>query len=335
MRLAASFVRELSVTDPRALAQELDHVTQPVVLRGLAAHWPLVRAALVSDEMAIAYLRRFYAGATVGAWRGAPDIGGRFFYNDDFSGFNFVAEHCKLDLLLSELAAHLDKAQPPAIYVGSTTVDTCLPGLRVENDLELGARESLMSIWIGNRTRIAAHYDLPDNLACVAAGRRKFTLFPPGEIDNLYVGPLDFTPAGQPISLVDFAKPDFGRFPRFSAALKNAQQAELGPGDAILIPSMWWHHVEASSNFNVLMNYWWRESPAFMDSPMNALMLAIMSVRDLPTAQREAWQALFRYYVFEATSAEHIPPHARRMLAPLDGDTARMLRAQLLNRLNR
>ena len=143
MRLAASFVRELSVTDPRALAQELDHVTQPVVLRGLAAHWPLVRAALVSEEMAIAYLRRFYAGATVGAWRGAPEISGRFFYNEDFSGFNFVAEHCKLDVLLTELAAHLDNAQPPAIYVGSTTVDTCLPGLRAENDCPSKAKTNL------------------------------------------------------------------------------------------------------------------------------------------------------------------------------------------------
>jgi hypothetical protein len=239
--------------------------------------------------------------------------------------------------VLDEIARHRGAARPPAIYVGSTTVDTCLPGLRAENDLNLGERQPLVSVWIGNRTRIAAHHDLPDNLACVAVGHRRFTLFPPEELDNLYVGPLDFTPAGQPISLVDLARPDFERFPRFADALNRARVAELGPGDAIFIPSMWWHHIEALDALNVLVNYWWRQSPAYMDSPMNALMLAIMSVRDLPPEQRKAWQNLFRRYVFEAdeSTAGHIPERARRVLAPLDDIAARELRARLLQRLNR
>jgi len=216
-------------------------------------------------------------------------------------------------------------------------VDTIFPTFRAENDIDLGARDALMSIWIGNQTRIAAHYDMPDNIACVAVGRRRFTLFPPDQLNNLYVGPLDFTPAGQPISLVDFARPDYDRFPRFAEAVKHAQVAELGPGDAIFIPSMWWHHIEALEPLNVLCNYWWRQSPDYMDTPTHTLMQALLSIRDLPPVQRKVWQELFRHYVFEAdeqTSA-HIPPAARRALAPLDENAARTLRAQLLKMMNR
>jgi hypothetical protein len=74
-----------------------------------------------------------------------------------------------------------------------------------------------------------------------------------------------------------------------------------------------------------------------MDSPMNALMLAILTVRDLPPAQLAAWRNLFRHYVFEADerTAAHIPAQARRVLGRLDPEAARELRARLLQRLNR
>jgi hypothetical protein len=331
-------VAELRGLTPRDLNDRILTSTQPLLLRGLVGHWPMVRAALASQEEATTYLKRFYAGAPVVAMLGLPDIGGRFFYNDDLSGFNFRPVHAPLDGVLAELEAHRDEERPPAIYVGSTTIDTFLPGLRAENDIDLGGgREPLASIWIGNRTRIAAHYDAPDNLACVTAGRRRFTLFPPDQLANLYVGPIDFTPAGQAISLVDLHAPDFERFPRFAEALEHAQVAEMEPGDALFIPSMWWHHVEALEAFNVLVNYWWRQSPHYIDTPTSALMYAIMTIRDLPPAQRKAWEGLFRHYVFEQddATAAHIPPAAQRMLAPMTEDMTRAIRAQLLKRMNR
>jgi hypothetical protein len=94
--------------------------------------------------------------------------------------------------------SHRDAAQPPTIYVGSTR--STLPARLPPERSAAGGARALASIWIGNRTRIAAHYDLPDNVAVVAAGHRRFTLFPPEQVRNLYVGPVDFTrrPAGQP-----------------------------------------------------------------------------------------------------------------------------------------
>ena len=330
-------IREMAGADPRALPDAVLESTEPVVLRGLAAAWPVVRAARESQESATSYLRRFYRDATVLVMSGDPAIGGRFFYNEDLSGFNFKLHRTRLDGVLGELARFAGDADPPSIYVGSTTIDTVLPGFRAENGFNFGPRQPLASIWIGNRTRIAAHHDLPDNLACVVAGHRRFTLFPPEQIENLYVGPLEFTPAGQPISLVDFARPDFERFPRFAEARKAARMAELGPGDAIFIPSMWWHHIESLDAFNMLVNYWWRQSPAYMDSPIGALMLALMTVRDLPPAQRAAWEHLFQHYVFQASdqTAAHVPEQAQRALGALDENLVRELRANVLARLNR
>jgi len=259
------------------------------------------------------------------------------FYNDDLSGLNFRQEQIPLGMVLDTLLKYAGHPSPPMIYVASTTIDTWLPGFRNDNDLPLEGRDTLASIWIGNRTRIAAHQDVPDNIACVVAGRRRVTLFPPDQLRNLYIGPLDFTPAGQAVSLVDFAAPDLERFPRFAEAMRHAQVAELEPGDAVLIPSMWWHHMEGLEPFNVLVNYWWRDVPDWMDTPMNVLMYALMTLRDLPAHERDAWKDVFRHYVFEADAdtAGHIPEQARRLLAPLDEARARELRARLLKRINR
>lgn len=337
MAAVADDIRTLDGADPRALPDDVLTSTRPVLLRGLVRDWPMVRAAQQGAKAAIDYLRAVDPGTTVDVMVGAPTIGGRFFYNDDLSGFNFHRERAPLSAMLAAMQRHLDDPAPPALYVGSTTIDTALPEFRRHNDVDLGARDPLASIWIGNRTRIAAHQDVPDNLACVAAGRRRFTLLPPDQLANLYVGPIDFTPAGQAISLVDFTAPDLGRFPRFADALAQAIVVELDPGDAVFIPSLWWHHVEALDAFNVLVNYWWRHSPAWMDSPMNALMLALMSLRDLPPHERDAWRDIFEHYVFapDASTADHIPDAARRVLGPLDANTARELRARLLKRLNR
>nr|WP_314546538.1 cupin-like domain-containing protein [uncultured Massilia sp.] len=329
-------VREIGV-HAGAIPDELLRATEPYIVRGLARDWPLVQAARTSHEAGDAYLRRFYGDTTVHVLLGHPAIAGRFFYNEALDGFNYQSVRARLDGILDELKVQAGQERPGAIYVGSTTIDTALPGLRSENDIDLGGRDALASIWIGNRTRIAAHYDLPDNIAVVAAGHRRFTLFPPDQLSNLYVGPIDFTPAGQPISMVDFHAPDWERYPRFRTALEHAQVAELGPGDALFIPSMWWHHVEALDRFNILVNYWWRQSPDWMDTPTNSLMLALLTMRELPPAQRRAWQEMFRHYIFEPDEANlaHIPEGSRYALAPLDENGARILRGQVLKRINR
>ena len=322
--------------------EELMQAGEPVLLKGLAGQWPLVSRGRQSAAAAIDYLGGFHNGRTVAAYLGSPEIRGRYFYNDDLSGLNFESRRLPLDEILGMLSQHLDEPEPPSIYVGSTTIDACLPGLRAHNDLHFAhpmfeGNAPLASIWIGNRSLASAHYDAPNNLACCAVGRRRFTLFPPEQIDNLYPGPLSPTPGGQAVSLVDFSNPDFERFPRFRDALETAQVADMEPGDGLFYPSLWWHQVEALDAFNVLVNYWWQTSPRFMGSPMNVLQHALLSLRDRPPQERKAWKAIFDYYIFDDPQKPraHLPEHAWDTLGPLDETAARRLRAMLLNKLNR
>jgi hypothetical protein len=178
---------------------------------------------------------------------------------------------------------------------------------------------------------------MSNNIACSLVGTRRFTLFPPEEAANLYPGPLEPTPGGQVVSMVDLHAPDFSRYPRFKQALAAAQIAELEPGDVLFYPALWWHEVEALAPFNVMINYWWNTSPAFMDTPQNTLLHALLSLRDRPESEKRAWQQLFDYYVFGPPDRPraHLPERAQGNLAPMDEMKARRLRAYLLQRLNR
>ena len=312
---------------------------QPAILKGLVAGWGLVRAGLHSDEQAMRYLRSFYNGKAVGYSVGEPQIAGRLFYNDGMTELNSTVRRDRLDEVLAKIGAHRDDERPPTYYVASLLIDSVLPGFRADNDLAFSAHgvEAPPAIWIGNRTIATCHYDAPNNLACCAVGRRRFTLFPPEQIFNLYPGPLEPTPGGQAVSVVDFSDPDFARHPRFRAALDAGQTAEVEPGDAVFIPSMWWHHVEGLSTFNTLVNYWWSTSPAFVPTPMHALYHALWSIRDRPEREKAAWRNVFEYYVFgpRERAGEHLPAPARGVLGPLDDDRARQIRAMLINKLNR
>jgi hypothetical protein len=312
---------------------------QPAVLKGLVKDWELVRAGLRSDRDAMKYLLSFYNGRMLFASFGDPKIAGRLFYNEDFTQLNFVSRRALLSEVLRGIEDHLQDERPPTHYVASTLIDGCLPGFRKDNDVDLTAygHDPIASIWIGSRTIASAHFDALNNLACCAVGKRRFTLFPPEQISNLYPGPLEPTPGGQAISLVNFSDPDFDRFPRFREALAAAQVFDLEPGDAVFIPSMWWHHVEALSPFNTLVNYWWSPVPKFMPSPMHALYHALWTLRDRPEREKQAWKHVFDYYVFGPgeRAGEHMPEHARGLLAPIDDLKARQIRAMLLNLLNR
>src|SRR3569833_2823224 len=162
-------------------------------------------------------------------------------------------------------------------------------------------------------------------------------MFPPDQIAKLYVGPLDLTPAGQSVSLVDVRNPDLSRFPRFAAAREVAEVADLGPGDAVYVPALWWHHVEALDDFNVLVNYWWREVPEFFDSPSSSLLHCLLTIKSLPPEQRARWKTVFDYLIFQtdAPALEHLLFVVCGFFGELTEPNAERIRALRINSLSR
>lgn len=333
--------REIEVEAPDAVPYaELLEAGQPTIIKGLASHWPLVQKQ--TPRLAADYLGSFYQGRPVVVFIARPELKGRFGYTPDATQLDFKSDRGSLHDYLDLILAHLDDGEAESWYMGSTDVDLFLPGFRKGNDLVLNhpmfeSNPPMVSAWIGNRTTALAHHDMSHNIACCLVGRRRFVLFPPEQVANLYPGPLEPTPGGQVVTMTDIDAPDFERFPRLRDALAAAEVAMLEPGDALFYPAMWWHQVNALESFNVMVNYWWNTVPDYMDTPQNTLLHGLLSLRDRPEQEKRAWRAMFDYYVFgeAGRAAAHLPEAARGNLAPLDDIKARRLRAYLLRRLNR
>jgi hypothetical protein len=274
----------------------------PVVLRGLVRDWPAVRHNTENRSKLLSYLRELDQGIPLYTVVGDPAIGGRFYYGEQLQGANFGKVGSPLSSTLDHLLRLEHMPAPPAIAIQAAPVNEALPGFTRDNAMALLDGRTEPTFWLGNRALVAPHFDVHDNIACVVSGRRRFTLFPPEQINNLYVGPILDAPGGVPISRVDIRKPDFERFPRYREALDSALQAELDPGDALYIPAPWWHAVESLDGINLLVNYWFAGVGESGFSPKLSLLHSILSLVDLPTAQRKGWGSFFNYYLFSDAS---------------------------------
>lgn len=331
-------VREWRSVDAALFRSEIVPLRRPAILRGIAADWPAVTAARRSPEALCAAVGATDLGKPVPTFLGPPQIKGRFWYREDMRGLNYQQRFAPLGELLQMLLRLKDEATPPSFYAGAVPISENCPDFARDHRLDLPGDGAVARLWVGNRATVSTHFDMSENIAVVVGGRRRFTLFPPEQVKNLYVGPFDFTFAGPPVSMVDLRAPDLERYPRFAEAVPFAEEAELEPGDAIYIPYMWWHHVEALDAINVLVNYWWDlHQRHWQGSPFKTLMHAIMSIRDLPERERDVWRAWFDHYVFGDGhgAVDHIPVERRGPLSAMTPETAQMVKRFVIEELQR
>ena len=175
------------------------------------------------------YLVAFDNGSPVDAILMPPQARGRISYNDAMDGFNFVRNRLSVSAIVEQLSRYALFEDPPAVAVQSALISACLPGFTVENRLAILDPAVAPRIWIGNRVTVPAHFDESQNVACVVAGRRRFTLFPPEQVANLYIGPLDYAPTGAAMSMVNFRRRISGNFPDSRMHSRRRSSRTSGP----------------------------------------------------------------------------------------------------------
>ena len=330
--------REIAGSDlkgPEPFLREVVAHCQPVVMRGLIAHWPVVQAGLSSAASFKDYVLQFDNGGQADAFFGTAQIAGKYYYSDDLRGFNFERKRMSFAAALTTIVSTLDQRDAPSIYMGSIPTEDYLPGFAAQNALPVLAPRVGGRIWLGHPSNVSAHYDVFENVACVVAGRRRFTLYAPETLGKLYVGPIDNTMAGQPVSLAAAASPtDAGQFPLFEEVRDQALTAELRPGDALFVPKLWWHQVESLAPFNGLINYWWDAFSQGPDAPYTSLLLSMITIAERPAPERQAWKAFFDHYVFRTHGhpLAHLPAERHGLLGPLK-DNYGKIRARVMHLL--
>ena len=327
-------ITELSSKDPD-LIREGFQSGRPFIVRQLHSEWILVKKGKESETELKKYLHECSLKRDFVYAIGEPEQNGKIFYNKDM-GVNFVERKAALKTVLGYFDEIREAEEDVALYLSSLEIHKYFENLLTETPSYLNEDQYRAGLWIGNKIQVPLHNDFPNNVACVIGGRRKFTLIPPNQFENLYVGPIDFTPAGRAVSMVDLQNPDLDKYPKFAVALEHALTAELSPGDTIYIPSMWWHAVEGLDDFNVMLNFWWRENPTFLGGPDAAMKLAIATIRDLPHQEKQHWKQLFEYYIFNNSEENiaHIPEKSRGVLGRINSDLARKIKSYLLEVLS-
>jgi Cupin-like domain len=163
-------------------------------------------------------------------------------------------------LAFSELARRLDASltDPTAerLYLTNCSVRTMpelewtLPAPVQRPDWNL----AMNGLWIGPGEQIVYfHYDNAINLMCMFNGVKRVSLLPFEQLPDMY--PMFDVVQGVIGSSVRMLDPDWEKFPRYRDAISKLQVAVLEPGNMLVVPPHWWHHVE-SFGLNIMINNW-------------------------------------------------------------------------------
>ncbi len=213
----------------------------PLVLRGFANHWPAF------TKWSSDYFQSEYGSTIVPTVADTADIGSRL----EKEGIRFQTR--SIGDILKDISVRGD-----ALFV-SALLSYFPDRLREDFKIPLAYEQASWhraKIYMGAAgVRVPLHRDLPHNLNVQIVGRKRWVVFPMEQGPNLYPYSLlaSKVPGNSPVNA---DAPDYDRFPRLRNAL--AQECVLEPGDALLLPSKYWHQTR-TLDFSISLACWFAE----------------------------------------------------------------------------
>jgi hypothetical protein len=242
-------VGKIEEPSPQAFLRGYVTANRPVIVQGVMERWP-----------ALATWSWSHLAEFLGEHAGEVIVSANGLYPDYLSQ---PSPMTKVSMTLKELVERMLPAEggspqpprPPILAPGETYyiygksyLFEAFPELLkdVSPPACLGATPvSTTSTWISSAGCVTPlHYDLPNTLLCQVRGSKEVHLFDPAQYDRLYLRGERFPGFDnfERQSQVDIHHPDFAAFPEFRRAVALA--VTLKEGEALFIPSNWFHEVE-------------------------------------------------------------------------------------------
>ncbi|OQR87611.1 phospholipase A2, group IVB [Achlya hypogyna] len=175
---------------------------------------------------------------------------------------------------------HEAQASPTSYYLEYLSLTTYAPELLSDIPSYAWAdflQLHVQNLWFGDGKSVGKlHFDAFENIMVMVAGAKEFVLYDPSDNTRFYEGHIreakyrlhngdtftrdDLMESTSMVnSPVDIDAPDLQRYPRFAAA--RPMTCKIHQGDALYLPSFWWHEVRSSpaedDPRNVAVNFWY------------------------------------------------------------------------------
>ncbi|XP_032098895.1 bifunctional peptidase and arginyl-hydroxylase JMJD5 [Sapajus apella] len=237
---------KLERTVPRLHCPSLQHFREqflvperPVILRGVADHWPCMK------KWSLEYIQEIAGHRTV-----PVEVGSRY-TDEEWSQTLMTVNEFISKYIVNEprdvgyLAQHQLFDQIPELKQDINIPDYCSLGSGEEEEITINA-------WFGPQGTVSPlHQDPQHNFLVQVMGRKYIRLYSPQESEALY--PHD-THLLHNTSQVDVENPDLEKFPKFAKA--PFVSCILSPGEVLFIPVKHWHYVRAL-DLSFSVSFWW------------------------------------------------------------------------------